>query len=69
MKLKIYYINGTVNEVLILPYKNTNTYSYINLTKGHICPCKFSSIEDALNDLIKYRNIISHVEGYNNELR
>lgn len=40
--------------------KIDNTYSYINLTKQHICPCKFNSIEDALEDLKTYSNIISY---------
>ena len=25
--------------------KDTNECSFVNLTKGHICPCKFSSVE------------------------
>ena len=58
--MKFYYIlykNKKINIVSILPYKNTDKYSYINITKGHICPCQFNSIEDALNDLKKYNNI------------
>lgn len=57
-KLTIFYNNGKINEVLLLPFKGTNTYSYVNLTKGHICTCKFNSIEDALNDLTKYTDTI-----------
>ena len=57
MKLKIFYKNGKTADVLILPHKGTNYYSYINLTKGHICPCMFNSIEEALEDLKKYNNI------------
>ena len=30
--------NETV-EVLLLPHKNTNKYSFVNITKGHICSC------------------------------
>lgn len=33
-------------EVLILPNKDGSGYQYINLTKGHICPCKFKTISD-----------------------
>ena len=33
--------------------KGTNYYRYINLTKKHICPCKFKSEEDALKDMDK----------------
>ena len=38
-------------EVLLLKHKNNNSYSYINITKGHICQCVFSSIEEALGDI------------------
>jgi len=37
-------------EVIILPHKDGSGYSYVNLTKGHICPCKFKSIELAIQD-------------------
>lgn len=37
--------------VSILRNKNDGTYSFINLTKGHICPCRFLSEEEALQDL------------------
>lgn len=37
-------------EVAILPHKDGSGYSYVNLTKGHICPCKFESIELAIQD-------------------
>ena len=60
-KLKIFYENGNINEVLILPFKDTNVYSYVNLTKKHICSCKFNSIEEALEDLKRY-NTIKYVE-------
>lgn len=37
--------------VSVLRNKNDGTYSFINLTKGHICPCRFLSVEEALLDL------------------
>lgn len=43
-------------EVLILPNKDGSGYQYINLTKGHICPCKFSSVDNALKDMDKKLN-------------
>ena len=58
IKLKLYRDDGTTVNVLILKHKNTETYSYINLTKGHICPCKFNSVEEAIKDLENYiRNL------------
>lgn len=34
-------------EVLILPNKDGSGYQYVNLTKGHICPCKFKTSFEA----------------------
>ena len=31
--------------------KLDGTYSFVNLTKEHICPCKFESVDDALKDI------------------
>ena len=58
MQLTIVRTTDTV-QVLILPHKETGKYSYINLTKGHICPCMFDSVEEALADLATYDNIVS----------
>lgn len=61
MKLKITRTDGVV-EVLILRNKNDGTYSYVNLTKGHICPCRFNTIDEALDDLKTYPKVISYEE-------
>jgi len=58
LKLEITRTDGIV-EVMILRNKNDNTYSYINLTKGHICPCRFNTIDEALDDLKTYPKVIS----------
>lgn len=49
--------------VLLLKHKNTNEYSFVNLTKGHICPCRFKSIDEAIKDLEERKksgNIINY---------
>ena len=49
--------------VLLLKHKNTNEYSFVNLTKGHICPCRFKSINEAIKDLEERKksgNIINY---------
>lgn len=61
MKLEITRTDGIV-EVLLFRNKSDNTYSYVNLTKGHICPCKFKTIEDAIEDLKNYPKVISYIE-------
>ena len=50
LKIVVEKENETI-DVLLLKHKNTNSYSYINITKGHICQCVFGSIEDALKDI------------------
>lgn len=42
--------------VLLLKHKNTEEYSFVNLTKGHICPCRFKSIDEAIKDLEERKN-------------
>lgn len=37
--------------VTIMLNKSDNTYSFVNLTKEHICSCKFESIDEALKDM------------------
>ncbi len=48
--LYIFKRNETL-DVLLLPRKGTNMYSFANLSKGHICPCLFPSIDAAIADL------------------
>ena len=40
-------------DVTIMRNKKDNTWSYVNLTKKHICPCRFNSIDEALEDMNK----------------
>lgn len=51
-------------EVLLLKNKEEDTWSFVNVTKGHICPCKFSSIDAAIQDMdehMKNGKIIGYV--------
>ena len=50
MRFYIFKRNETL-DVLLLPHKGTNMYSFVNLSKSHICPCLFPSIEAAIADL------------------
>ncbi len=53
----ILYKDKRISTVTILPHKETGKYSYVNMTKGHICPCQFESVEEALDDLKNYEEI------------
>lgn len=47
-------------DVMLLPHKDGSGYSYINLTKGHICPCKFKTVEEALLDMKNNPKVINY---------
>lgn len=51
--MKIYKITRITDIVYVTILKNKidNTYSFVNLSKEHICTCKFKSENDALKDL------------------
>lgn len=51
--MRRWLVNRPKDEVVVAVMKNKvdNTYSFINLTKEHICPCKFESVDDALKDM------------------
>lgn len=38
-------------DVLLLRHKGTDKYSFVNLTKGHICKCVFDSVDEAIKDI------------------
>lgn len=46
-------------DVMVLSHKDGSGYSFVNLTKGHICPCVFKTVEDAIEDLINQENVVS----------
>lgn len=43
--------NGEESVVVIFKNKSDGTYSFVNLTKEHICSCKFETIEEAIQDM------------------
>lgn len=45
--------DGSTRTLLLLKNKDGSGYQYINLEKGHICPCKFNTEEEAFKDLEK----------------
>ena len=49
-------------SILLFPTKDGTKWQFINLTKGHICPCQFDSRDDALHDFVKYSSKFSRVE-------
>ena len=49
--LGIKYKENEILDVLLLRHKGTDKYSFVNLTRGHICSCVFNSVDDALKDI------------------
>ena len=59
-------------RVGIMKHKDSDKYSFINLSKMHICPCLFDSVDDALSELdVKKANgdIINYVILRDNQNR
>jgi hypothetical protein len=55
--IKTYQVQkDMIYELLILKEKTEPYFRIINLTKLHICTCKFDTLEDVKNDLIKYED-------------
>jgi hypothetical protein len=55
-----YLINRTDGTftICLIPQKDKKIYQFVNMTKGHICPCEFDSIKSAEQDFSKHENII-----------
>ncbi|MCM1295144.1 MAG: hypothetical protein NC311_06355 [Muribaculaceae bacterium] len=45
-------------DILLAPHKDGSGYSYVNLTKGHICACKFKTIDEALRDMMERPEVV-----------
>lgn len=50
--------------VSIMRNKSDGTYSFVNLTQGHICTCRFESVEQALEDMEKKKSDGSITDWY-----
>lgn len=53
IKLKFIKIKQPKNTVIcmLIPSKDNSYYSFVNISKGHICKCKFKTYEDGIEDL------------------
>ena len=43
--------DGSQREVEIMLDESTGKYAYVNLTSHHVCPCRFNTITEAVNDM------------------
>lgn len=61
----IYLVQRTNGNAIvsIMRNKSDNTYSFVNLTKGHICPCIFDSVENAVKDMDE-KILNGEISGY-----
>ena len=48
--------DGTKRVCTIMQHKFTKKYSFVNITKGHICSCEFNTQEEAIEDLYNKYN-------------
>lgn len=47
----VYKPDGSQVRVLLLPFKGTTECAFVNLTKGHICSCRFKDETAAIDDM------------------
>lgn len=61
----IYLVQRKSGNVIvsIMRNKSDNTYSFVNLTKNHICPCRFDSVENAVKDMDE-KILNGEISGY-----
>lgn len=71
MKDNIYLVIREKDNVVvsIMMNKSDHTYSFVNLTKGHICTCKFDSIEDVIKDMEEKKDNGEIIDFINMEAR
>lgn len=48
--------SGNEYAIIIIEDKAENVFRIVNLTKGHICPCKFDTYEEAEDDIYRYQS-------------
>lgn len=70
MNEKYYLVKRNKGNVIVTILRNESddTYSFVNLTKRHICTCRFKTEEEAIQDLqnkVESGEIIGY-EIYNN---
>ena len=67
----VYLVTRQKDNVLVSVMRNKldGTYSFVNLTKGHICPCRFDSIEDAIKDMDEKKDNGEIIDFINMEAR
>lgn len=67
----VYLVTRHKDNVLVSIMRNKldGTYSFVNLTKGHICPCRFDSIEDAIKDMEEKKDNGEIIDFINMEAR
>ena len=56
--MKKWLVKRPHDEVIVTIMKNKSdaSYSFINLTKEHIGPCRFNSVNDALRDMDRLKD-------------
>lgn len=67
----VYLVTRQKDNVLVSVMRNKldGTYSFVNLTKGHICTCRFASIKDAIKDMEEKKDNGEIIDFINMEAR
>lgn len=59
MKIYVKRKDGTKRTVTIMFDRNTNKYCFVNMTTKHVCKCRFTTINEAIFDLVSDKNVVS----------
>lgn len=58
-RIKIFIERDYDQVEVYLMQRKEGGWSFINMTKNHICPCIFNTIGEALEDLINQKDVTS----------
>lgn len=57
--IRVTRTDGSEVDFIISIDKAVNKYCFVNLTKNHVCTCRFDSYEDAIKDMESQEKVVS----------
>lgn len=60
-KYRVFRATKSKCDVMICIDRATGKYCFVNLTSGHVCKCRFDSVEEAIQDM-RLRSDVTYFE-------
>lgn len=57
--IRVTRTDGSEVDVIISFDETTKKYCFVNLTKNHVCTCRFDSYDDAIKDMESQEKVVS----------